>query len=375
MKFSTHAINITANILKRYFYNFLLHSKAYKIFEPFYSGLGSILLFHRVIPEADRITRLVKKMSVTPEYLESCIIYCLQHDYQILSLDEMYDFLKSGRNNKKFVCFTFDDGYIDIYRYAFPLFKKYNLPFAAYITTGFLDEEAIMWWEMLEDLILTKDCLKCAKINNGNSLSCSTWDEKNHLLEVLSKMFTSYKQDELKDILQCLVGLDEFALYKKQKELVASWEQIIEMSNDYNVTIGSHTANHLALKYLNQKEIDNELVKSKEILESKIKRKVEHFSFPFGSKSETGKKEIAILKKHGFKTATITMSGNIFPEHSGCLGLLPRISPQPTIEGFARDVQYLPFWLSGAVPAVRNYGRRVIPGSCRKYRGLGWTGS
>lgn len=356
---------MTANIFKRYFFKSLLYSRAYLLFKPFYSGLGSILLFHRVLPENDMINKLVNKMAVTPEFLESCIIYLLEHDYQIISLDEMSDYLKSEKNKKKFVCFTFDDGYIDIYRYVYPLFKKYNLPFAAYITTGFHDNEAIMWWEILEDFLMTKDSFKCKYINNGNKFSYSTWAEKNHLLTVLSKMFMSYKQDETGDILQCLLGLDKYELYKKQEKLVASWEQIIEMSNDHNVTIGSHTVNHLGLNHLNQNEFENEVVKSKEILESKIKRKVEHFSSPFGSKSESGKGEIGILKKHGFKTATLTRSGNIFPEHGGCLGWLPRISPQPVIEGFGQEAQYLPFWLSGAVSAVRNYGRRVIPGPCR----------
>jgi len=360
MKTSTYTMNKIANILKICFYNFLVHSKAYSIFEPFYSGLGSILLFHRVLPERDMIHKLIKNMVVTPDYLESCIIYFLQQDYQILSLDKMSDCLKSGRNKKKFVCFTFDDGYVDIYRYVYPLFKKYNLPFAAFITTGFPDKEAFIWWEMLEDMLLTKDCLKCAKIVSGNNLSCSTWAEKKSLLKVLLKVFTIYKQGELQDILQGLLGLDKMDIYKKQEGIVASWEQIIEMSNNPNVTIGSHTVNHLGLNYLSPKEIEYEVAKSKEILESKIKRKVEHFSYPFGSKSESGNREIAILKKHGFKTATTTRPGNIFPEHSGCLESLPRIKPQPLIEGSGQDVQYLPFWLSGAISAMRNYGWRVI---------------
>jgi peptidoglycan/xylan/chitin deacetylase (PgdA/CDA1 family) len=349
-----------ANNLKKHFYNILFQSKAYSIFEPFYSGLGSILLFHRVIPEADKIPRLTNNMSVTPDYLESCIIYFLQHDYQILSLDKMSHYLKYGRYKKKFVCFTFDDGYIDVYRYVYPLFKKYNLPFAAFITTGFPDKEAFIWWEMIEDLLLTKNCLGGSQIDTRNNLSFSTWAEKKSLLKILLKTFTSYKQDGLQDILQSLLGLNKRDLYNKQESIVASWEQIIEMSNNPNVTIGSHTVNHLALRYLTPKEIEYEVAKSKEILESKIKRKIEHFSYPYGSKSEVGNREIAILKKHGFKTGTTTRPGNIFPEHRQSLGSLPRIKPQPLIEGLGQDAQYLPFWLSGAISAIRNYGKRVI---------------
>ncbi len=359
----THPVDIMdklSKILKRSFYNILYRSRAYSIFEPFYSGLGSILLFHRVVPEDDSMHRLVKNMSVTPDYLQSCITYFLENDYQILSLDRMCDCLKSGRNKKKFVCFTFDDGYVDIYKYVYPLFKKYNFPFAAFITTGFPDQEAIIWWEMLEDMLLKNDGLKCIKTNDFNKLSCSTRAKKKSLLEMFLMLFTLYKQDELQDILGDLLGLDKCDLYKKQEGIVASWEQIIEMSNNPNVTIGSHTVNHLGLNYLTSKEIEYEVAKSKEILESKIKRKVEHFSYPYGSKSESGKREFAILKKCGFKTAITSRPGNIFPEHGGSLTSLPRIKPQPLIGGYSQDVQYLRFWLSGAISAMRNYGKRVI---------------
>ncbi len=357
MKFSTDTMDRITNIFKNYFYKLLLKSKACSIFEPFYSGLGSILLFHRVVPEADRIHSLLKFMSVTPDYLESCIIYFLERNYQILSLDKVYDSLKSGSNKKKFVCFTFDDGYVDIYRYVYPLFNKYNLPFTAFITTGFPDKEAFMWWEMLDDMILTKDCVKFPK---GNNFRCSTWTEKNSVFKMLVQEFLTYKPHELKDILQGLLGLDERDLYNKQEGIVASWDQIIEMSNNPNVTIGSHTVNHSNLYYLTTNEIEYEILESKAILESKIKRKVDHFSYPFGSKPEAGNRQIAILKNQGFKTATTTRTGNIFPEHIHSLGSLPRIQPKPLVEGFGPGIQYLPFWLSGGIPAVRNYGKRVI---------------
>lgn len=355
-----YSLCYSLDMFKRNLLNLLTNSNAHSLFKIYYSGLGSILMFHRVLPEDYMNYKLNKNMVVTPEYLESCIIYLLQHDYQILSLDQMSHCLKSGRNKKKFICFTFDDGYIDIYRYVYPLFKKYNLPFATYITTGFPDKEAFIWWEMPEDMLLTINYFKCEKMDSSNKLSSLSWSKKKSLLKMLSNVFIFYSREELQDILPSLLGLNKRDLYKKQEEIVASWAQIIEMSNDPNVTIGSHTVNHLGLKHLCHKEIEYEIGKSKEILESKIKRKVEHFSYPFGSKSKSGKKEIAILKRYGFRTATTSRTGNIFPEHSGSLESLPRIKPQPLIEGFSQDVQYLPLWLSGAISAMRNYGVRVI---------------
>ena len=38
---------------------------------------------------------------------------------------------------RRFVCLTFDDGYRDNLEYAYPILKKYEVPFALYVPTSF----------------------------------------------------------------------------------------------------------------------------------------------------------------------------------------------------------------------------------------------
>ena len=59
--------------------------------------------------------------------------------------------------HKPFVCFTMDDGYLDNYTKALPVFERYQVPFAIFVSTDFIDKKAILWWDTLEDLILTND--------------------------------------------------------------------------------------------------------------------------------------------------------------------------------------------------------------------------
>ena len=47
---------------------------------------------------------------------------------------------------RRFVCFTFDDGYRDNLQYALPILKKYDAPFALYIPTSFPDRPGELWW-------------------------------------------------------------------------------------------------------------------------------------------------------------------------------------------------------------------------------------
>ena len=66
----------------------------------------------------------------------------------------MAKILNDNYKKKKFAVLTFDDGYTDSFDVIYPIFKKYQLPFGVYVVTDFPDRETILWWYMLEDLVL-----------------------------------------------------------------------------------------------------------------------------------------------------------------------------------------------------------------------------
>ena len=118
-------------------------------------------MFHRVCPTDERMRIQGNSgMEVTPRYLESLIQYLLRLNYEIISLDSVYERLEKGHRGKKFIAFTFDDGYYDNFLYAFPILKKYNIPFTIYVATNYPDGLLTPWWYLLEELILKNDRLE-----------------------------------------------------------------------------------------------------------------------------------------------------------------------------------------------------------------------
>ena len=89
------------------FFPALLHTKAHLLFKFAYSGVGSILMFHRVYPEVTG-SRLQGNsgLEVTPEYLEKLIIYFSSKGYEFLSLDDVYKRLRERNFKNKFLAFT-----------------------------------------------------------------------------------------------------------------------------------------------------------------------------------------------------------------------------------------------------------------------------
>lgn len=63
-----------------------------------------------------------------------------------------------------------------------------------------------------------------------------------------------------------------------------------------------------------------------------------------------------MVKNAGFKTATTTRIGNIFPEHKDHLECLPRIP----ISGNREDMLSLESFLSGYIPALSHTFRKVV---------------
>ena len=75
----------------------------------------------------------------------------------VISIDEMYNILldnKDFRYKRPKTVITFDDGYRNNYSIAYPVLKKFNLPFTIFLTTDFIEKEnkSFMSWEDIKKL-------------------------------------------------------------------------------------------------------------------------------------------------------------------------------------------------------------------------------
>ena len=120
--------------------------------------LGRILMLHRVVEQRSEGEN--RELEITPEFLRRTIETYRQQGHQFVSIDEACDIISKGRTKRPFVCLTFDDGYQDNYDIAYPILKQMDVPFAIYITTGFIDNRLPMWWYKGDNLGIGTDSLK-----------------------------------------------------------------------------------------------------------------------------------------------------------------------------------------------------------------------
>jgi peptidoglycan/xylan/chitin deacetylase (PgdA/CDA1 family) len=337
----------------------LFYTKSYLLSEPFYSGLGSILMFHRVCPSSSspRI-RGNAGLEVTPEYLENTILFLRKNNYEIISLSQAAKILNGDHERRKFAVFTFDDGYADNYLYAYPIFKKHDIPFTIYVTTDLPDGEAILWWYLLEDLILKENRVEFELNSRKYQYSCVSTLEKDWAYNEIHKLILDGTSNHLIQRVRQVFESYDINFSEKTSELSLTWKQIREMSGGPLAEIGAHTMHHRALSKLSESDVQKEIEGSRNKIEIETGQKVEHFSYPFGTRNEVGEREFRVAKECGFVTSTTTSVGNIFPEHKNFLERLPRIAVNQKRDN--GNINYLNLWLSGILPCITNNFKRVV---------------
>src|SRR5712672_3669177 len=131
----------------------LYFSGAHLMMRPFWGGLGVILTLHHVRPPRPDRFQPNRLLEVTPSFLDDVVRSLRRSHVDLISLDEMYRRLTEGELGRRFVCMTIDDGYRDTLQWAYPILKKYDVPFTVYIPTSFPDRLGELWWLALEAVV------------------------------------------------------------------------------------------------------------------------------------------------------------------------------------------------------------------------------
>ena len=103
------------------------------------------------------------------------------------------------------------------------------------------------------------------------------------------------------------------------KEKYLSLEMLKQMLSDSNCIIGSHNMKHDMARFKDLKQLDDDLLKSKQVLENLSGSKINSFAFPYGSMYACSDEDIEYAKKHYdyvFMTYGVAYNkdyGNIIP--------------------------------------------------------------
>lgn len=112
-----------------------------------------VLMYHHIQPWARAKEKGQTALSVDNEIFDQQLSYLISNGYTVITPDELINALRTNSQVlSKSIVITLDDGYRDIYEYAYPILKKYNLKASLAIPTGLMEGSDYLTWPQIEEM-------------------------------------------------------------------------------------------------------------------------------------------------------------------------------------------------------------------------------
>lgn len=109
--------------------------------------LVSILCYHRFGSDTS-------KMVVTPDNFARQMEYLAQHDYRVIRMSDLTEFLQGKRAlPKRAVVVTMDDGYKSAYQHAFPTLRRFGFPATIFVYSDYVGARDGLTWKEMQEMV------------------------------------------------------------------------------------------------------------------------------------------------------------------------------------------------------------------------------
>lgn len=330
-------------------------SRLHKGFAPLARGRGAILTIHHVRPWTGDAFAPNRLLEITPEFLDAALTRIRALGFDLVSMDEAVRRIATPVS-RPFVALTFDDGYVDNVAHALPILEAHEAPFTLFVTTGFADRTARLWWIELERAVRKLDRIAIDIDPTTLALPAASPAEKDAAFRSLYWLLRGGPEERLLDVIARLcgqAGIDPSAI---PAALCLDWDALRALVRHPLCIFGAHTLTHPMLAKHDAATARREIAESRREIEMRTGLPVRHLSYPVGDPTSAGPREFALAAELGFTSAVTTRPGMIFADHSRHLTALPRIS----LNGNWQSLDSLEVLLSGVPFLLWNRGRRVI---------------
>lgn len=255
------------------------------------------------------------------EWMEIILLF-LKKNYNIITLEDLYQFYTNNKTLKNSCHITFDDGDESFYNIVFPLLQKYNIPVSIYVSPKIIKEQTNFWFQEIRnyDKKILKD-IYCELEGSSSDITQKPLKAllKNSNIDFIWQCINSYRKRTNTQIVPCMN---------------MNLKQIQELQNSGLVEIGAHTMNHPILRNENEEKSYKEISTSIDELSKLLNKKIEYFAYPNGIPNiDFSSREMDTLKSMGIKMAFSTetrgfqKSDNLFkiPRNGISKGSLPFI--------------------------------------------------
>jgi len=284
---------------------------------------AAILVYHRITDDvADSDAAILPDAGVSVTCFRRQMSFVKQKMNPV-PLRDLAKCLREGRQMpERAVAVTFDDGYEDNHRLAYPVLKEWGIPATIFVTTGFVDApEAAFWWDRISAItMLTRREALDASVRakwvptEKLPLKALSLGGPTQRARVAHRLVSVLKEERIDCIADLVERLREHLEVRGEDVQAAvprplTWGQIAEMAGD-GIEFGGHTLSHCNLARTAPHEREAEVVECKRALEERLNRPVHGFAYPYGFRERHYDDSVIRAVRHaGYEYACTAESG------------------------------------------------------------------
>jgi peptidoglycan/xylan/chitin deacetylase (PgdA/CDA1 family) len=271
-----------------------------------------ILAYHRVLESADPpgFAFDVDLISASADAFRTQM-QLLKARFNPMRFDELCDRLEHGRSlPPRTVLVTFDDGYEDNHRIAFPILRDLDLSAMFFVSTGHIESGAPYAYDWLVHMLCTTQATQVDLPELGMSLALPPSVEARRgmarqLLDRI-KVLDATGQERLVERLERAWGMPRAAGHAACAPM--RWDGLRQMQAA-GMEVGSHGVHHRMLAKLPVEDMRQEVFESKAAIEREIAARVDVLSYPVGGPDAYDAEVIQAVRDAGYRMACSYQAG------------------------------------------------------------------
>ncbi len=312
-----------------------------------------ILAYHRVLASTDPagFTFDAELISASAAAFRAQMRLVKRH-FHPLRFDELLAYIDSGHAlPRKSVLVTFDDGYDDNYRIAWPILRELDMSAMFFVSTGHIDTGLPYVYDWLAHMICAMPSgeLALPELDMRVQVSESLPSRRKLVARVLDrlKVLDAERQEALIARLEGELDMPRAKGHADCRPM--SWQQLREMQRG-GMEVGSHGVHHRMLAKLPKVQIDKELSGSRQVLQHELGVPIQVLSYPVGGLDAYDDAVIESARTAGYRMACSYISGTSMI-HPSARFAMPRLPVERQM-----DIAWFEAML--AVPEVFSYTSR-----------------
>lgn len=295
-----------------------------------FGGAGAVLMFHQVARPAPMGWSATDGLKIAPESLEGFIDTLVAEGYTLVTASEAARRLRAGGRDGdgggRFAALTFDDGYRDNHDVLLPLLRRRGVRATVYVSAGFIDRQAPMWWFAVERALAANGRVTVRTRAGARDFPAATPEQKTDSHAAIGALFTRFSPAETRhavDGLKADYGVDAFAI---ADELAMDWDMVRVLDQSGAVEIGGHAISHCPLAAMDEAEARREIVEGRQLLAEKLGHAPVTFAYPYGTRATVSPRDIALAAAAGYESAYTTQQRPLLSQDAAHPHALPRIA-------------------------------------------------